>query len=257
VAADLPLKGRHAVVTGASRGIGAAIAARLSKLGAELTLIGRNAETLARVADTIANAHPLVCDVTDPDDVQRAFQTARTRAPIAVLVNNAGAAESVPFLKTSDEMLERMLAVNVKAAFRCTRAALPSMREAGWGRIVNVASTAGLKGYAYVSAYVASKHALVGMTRALAIELAREPITVNAVCPGFTDTDIVHDAVANIVRKTGRTEEQALEQLVANNPQSRLIRPDEVAETVAWLCGPESESITGQAIAIAGGEVMG
>ncbi len=257
MAAELPLKGRRAVITGASRGIGAAIAARLSALGAGVVLIGRHAETLERVSGGIDGAHPLVCDVTNADDVRHAFESICTRGPIAILVNNAGAAESAPFLKTSDEILERMLAVNVKAAFRCARAALPSMREAGFGRIVNIASTAGLKGYAYVSAYVASKHALIGMTRALAMELGREPVTVNAVCPGFTDTEIVRDAVANIVAKTGRTEAQALAEIVANNPQGRLIKPEEVAETVAWLCGPGSESITGQAIAVAGGEVMG
>ncbi|HEY2447172.1 MAG TPA: SDR family oxidoreductase [Rhizomicrobium sp.] len=256
MAADLSLEGRHAVVTGASRGIGAAIAARLADMGAQTTLMGRDASALESEASRNPDARVIVCDVTNPDQIEKAFAEARARAPISILVNNAGAAESAPFLKTSDEMLERMLAINLMAAFRCTRAALPSMIGSGWGRIVNISSIAGLRGYPYVSAYVAAKHALIGVTRALAMETARQGITVNAVCPGYTDTALVRKSVATIVAKTGRSEDEALGELVRHNPQARLIRPEEVADTVAWLCSSAAESITGQAIAVAGGEIM-
>jgi NAD(P)-dependent dehydrogenase (short-subunit alcohol dehydrogenase family) len=252
----MSLHSRHAIVTGASRGIGAAIATRLSGMGADLTLIGRDGEALERLAATLGRAQAEVCDVTDADRIAGLFARLCARAPVAVLVNNAGAAESAPFLKTTDAIFERMIGLNLMAAVRCTRAVLPSMIGAGWGRVINVASTAGLKAYPYVSAYVAAKHALVGVTRALALELAREPVTVNAVCPGYTDTDLVRDAVVRIVARTGRSEAETRDALVAGNPQHRLIRPEEVADAVAWLCGPESASITGQAIAVAGGEVM-
>jgi len=256
VAADLPLSGRHAIVTGASRGIGAAIAARLAAMGALVTLMGRDEETLGRQAGRSSGARAAVCDVTDPAQVEKTFVEAQNRAPIAILVNNAGAAESAPFLRTDDAMLERMLAVNVASAFRCTRAALPSMIEAGWGRVVNVSSIAGLRGYPYVTAYAAAKHALVGFTRALAAETARQGITVNAVCPGYTDTELVHGAVATIVEKTGRSDTDVLGELIRNNPQGRLIHPHEVADAVAWLCGAAAAAVSGQAIAIAGGEIL-
>jgi NAD(P)-dependent dehydrogenase (short-subunit alcohol dehydrogenase family) len=256
VPADAPLAGRHAVVTGASRGIGAAIAMRLAAMGARLTLIGRDSDALERVAHRIGDARVCRCDVTDAGQVETAFAEARACAPIAILINNAGAAASAPFLKTSEAVLERMLAVNVASAFRCTRAALPSMLAGGWGRVVNISSVAGLRGYPYVTAYVAAKHALVGFTRALAMETARQGVTVNAVCPGYTDTELVQGAVATIVAKTGRSETEAVQELIRGNPQGRLIRPEEVADAVAWLCGPGADSITGQAIAVAGGEIM-
>jgi len=256
VPADLSLSGRHAVVTGASRGIGAAIAARLAEMGALTTLIGRDAEALRREASRNKEARVALCDVTDPAQVEMVFAEACARAPVAILINNAGAVESAPFLKTTDAMLERLLDVNLLSAFRCARAALPPMIAVGWGRIVNIASIAGLRGYPYVTAYVAAKHALVGLTRALAMETARQGITVNAVCPGYTDTELVHNAVATIVSRTGRSEADALGELIRNNPQGRLIQPEEVAETVAWLCSPGAGSITGQAIAVAGGEIM-
>jgi NAD(P)-dependent dehydrogenase (short-subunit alcohol dehydrogenase family) len=254
VPAELPLSGRHAVVTGASRGIGAAIALRLTHMGAQTTLIGRDRDALEREAARSAAARVVVCDVTDAAQVERAFAEAREHAPISILVNNAGAAESAPFLKTSDAMLDRLMALNVASAFRCTRAALPSMLELGWGRVVNISSIAGLHGAPYISAYCATKHALVGFTRALAAETARQGVNVNAVCPGYVDTDLVRKAVAAIVAKTGRSEEEVIGEMVRHNAQGRLIHPEEVADTVAWLCGSEAGSVSGQAIAVAGGE---
>jgi NAD(P)-dependent dehydrogenase (short-subunit alcohol dehydrogenase family) len=192
-------------------------------------------------------------DVTDPASVAEAF----ARAGAAdILVNNAGQAASSPFMRTDAELWQRMLDVNLTGAYHCIQAALPGMLDAGWGRIVNVASTAGLTGYRYVAAYCAAKHGLVGLTRALALELAMKGITVNAVCPGYTETDIVQEAVANIVRKTGRSAEQARAELAAGNPQGRLVQPDEVAHAVAMLCMPAAAAMNGQAIAVAGGEVM-
>jgi NAD(P)-dependent dehydrogenase (short-subunit alcohol dehydrogenase family) len=253
VHAELPLTGRHAVVTGASRGIGAAIAARLAQLGAQTTLMGRDAQALKCEAAHSANAQAIICDVTDPEQVDRAFAEARARAPISILINNAGVAESAPFLRTTDAFLDRLMAVNVTSAFRCTRAALPSMIELGWGRVVNISSIAGLHGAAYITAYCASKHALVGFTRALAAETARQGITVNAVCPGYVDTELVHKAVGAIVAKTGITADKVVGEMIRHNPQGRLIRPEEVADTVAWLCGPDAGSVSGEAIAISGG----
>jgi NAD(P)-dependent dehydrogenase (short-subunit alcohol dehydrogenase family) len=256
-----PLQGRHAVVTGGGTGIGLAVARALAGLGAAVTVMGRRAEPLAaavealRAADGEAQAVP--CDVTDEGRVNRAFVQARAGlGPVSVLVNNAGAARSAPFLKTGPELWGEMLAVNLTGAFLCTRAALPDMLEAGFGRVVSVASTAGLAGYPYVAAYCAAKHGLVGMTRALALETARTGVTVNAVCPGFTDTDLIADSVRTITAKTGRSAEEARGALAAHNPQGRLVTPGEVAEAVAWLCLPSSQSMTGQAIAVAGGEVM-
>ena len=176
--------------------------------------------------------------------------------PINVLVNNAGQAASAPFLKTDAAVFERMIGVNLMGVFHCTQAAIPDMLAAQSGRVINVASTAGLVGYAYVSAYTAAKHGVIGLTRALALELATKGITVNAVCPGYTETDIVKDAVLNIMTKTGRTEFEARTELAKGNPMKRLVQPDEVADTVSWLAGLGAASITGQAIAVCGGEVM-
>jgi 3-hydroxybutyrate dehydrogenase len=250
------LDGRHAVVTGAGRGIGAAIATALAAEGAQVTLLGRNEAQLKEKCETLLVAQAICCDVTDEAAVGAAFAEARrVFGPVAVLVNNAGAAESAPFVRTSLELLRRMLDVNLIGIFLCSRAALPDMLDAGSGRIVNIASIAGLKGAAYVSAYCAAKHAAIGLTRALALETATKGITVNAVCPSYADTDMARRAIANIVAKTGRSAADAEMELVRKNPQGRLIRPEEVAATVLWLCAPGSEAITGQVIAIAGGEV--
>jgi len=252
-----PLEGQHALVTGGSRGIGAAIAAELAQAGARLSLFGRDAERLQAQARRLGEGvHTEVCDVSEPEAVARAIQRAEAvLGPVRILVNNAGQAESQPFLKTDRALWERMLSVNLTGAFLCTQAVLPGMLRAGGGRIVNIASTAGLKGYPYVAAYCAAKHGLIGLTRSLALELARKNITVNAVCPGFTETELLQASLTQIVQKTGRSPDEARAELTKTNPQGRLVTPQEVAQAVLWLCLPGSAAINGQAIAVAGGEV--
>ena len=246
-----PLAGRTALVTGGSRGIGRAIALRLLAEGARVTITGRDVATLERSALELGCAW-LAADATDARAVARAVAAA---GPLDVLVNNAGAAFSKPFERQTDDDLADILARNLGATFRATRAALPGMRERGWGRIVNVASTAGLKGYAYAAAYCAAKHGVIGLTRALALEYAATGVTVNAVCPGFTDTDLTSAAVATIVTTTGRSAEAARTSLAAFNPQRRLVEPAEVADAVAFLCGPGAGAVTGQSLVVAGGEI--
>jgi len=254
---DAPLAGMHAVVTGGGRGIGRAIAARLGELGASLTLLGRDASRLGAAAATLPACDTLPCDVGDAAAVAAAFAALAGRGKrVAILVNNAGAARSAKFATTDDALWNDMLRVNLTGTFHCTQAALPAIAAAPFGRIVNVASTAGLVGYPYVAAYCAAKHGVVGLTRALALELAPTHVTVNAVCPGYTDTDLTDDAVANIVARTGRTPAAARDALAARNPQKRLVTVDEVAAAVAWLCLPDAASITGQAVSVSGGEVM-
>ncbi len=245
---------RHAVVTGGGSGIGAAIAKALSAAGARVTLMGRDPDKLMAMAEELGAAYQ-AADVTDRDQLATAFAAAgKQHGTITILVNNAGAAEAAPFGKMDDELWDRLIAVNLTGVYNCTRAAINAMAEAGAGRVVNIASTAGLKGYAYVAAYCAAKHGVVGLTRALALEYAKKGVTVNAVCPGYTNTEIVAASLDKIVAATGRSRDEALAELVKVNPQRRLIEPEEVAATVMWLC--QQESITGQAIAVAGGEVM-
>lgn len=256
-----PLQGRHGVVTGATRGIGWEIAQTLARLGANVTLMGRDEAMLKSRAQDLSihfdgNYGSLTCDVGNEDSVEAAFAAAADfLGPVHILVNNAGIGASAPFHRMDTEHWNSIISTNLDGTFHCTRQVYPAMREAGWGRIVNVASTAGLKGYGYIAAYAASKHGVVGLTRALAIEAAKTGVTVNAVCPGYTDTDIVAETVANITAKTGRTAAEARAELAHHNPQGRLVQPWEVAETVAWLCLPASAAITGQSIPIAGGEV--
>ena len=249
---------RHALVTGGGRGIGAAISSVLVAAGHHVTITGRHAARLASLAETLGeNCQALSMDVTDRASVDAALAIARQRfGAVEILVNNAGQAGSAPFLKTDAALLQDMLAVNLGGVFNCTQSVLPDMLAANWGRIVNVASTAGLRGYAYVSAYSAAKHGVIGLTRSLALELAGKGITVNAVCPGYTETDIVKDAIANIMAKTARTEAQARAELAKSNPQGRLVQAEEVANAVLWLASEGATSITGQAVAVAGGEVM-
>jgi NAD(P)-dependent dehydrogenase (short-subunit alcohol dehydrogenase family) len=254
------LQGRHAVVTGGGRGIGAAIARALAAQGARITLMGRTQATLEREAAglrTLTEVHCRTVDVADAGSVEAAFiAAADALGPVAILVNNAGQAASAPFGKTDPALWQQMLDVNLTGTYLGIRAALPGMLDLGWGRIVNIASTASLRGYAYVSAYCAAKHAVLGLTRSLALELARKPVTINAVCPGYTETDIVRDTLANIQAKTGRSAAEAEAELVKHNPQGRFVQPEEVANAVLWLCQPGSEAVTGQAISVSGGETM-
>jgi len=246
-----PLGGLHALVTGGGSGIGAACALALAQHGATVTVLGRRADALTAVGA----AGVAVADVTDSAALAASIaEAAAARGNIAILVNAAGAAESAPFARADDALWDRMLAVNLRGAVNAIRAVLPGMLERRQGRIVTIASTAGLKGYAYVTAYTAAKHAVIGLTRALAQEVATKGITVNAVCPGFTDTDLVAESVARIVSTTGRDAAAARAELARHNPQGRLLRPEEVAAAVVALCLPGASGINGQSIAVDGGE---
>ncbi len=251
------LDGTHVLITGGGTGIGAAIAARLSEEGAHVTVTGRRLEPLEKVADRLPNAHAVPFDVTDEMAVEGGISVAAGQfGPVDILINNAGAAESAPFGRTTTDAWHATLRVNLTGVFLMSRAVLPGMVERGYGRIVSIASTAGLKGYAYVAAYCAAKHGVVGMTRSLALEVAQKGITVNAICPGYTETELLVESVANITDKTGASEDEAWAQLAKSNPQGRFVWPGEVAEAAAWLVGPNAGAITGQAIVVAGGEVM-
>ncbi|MFL6678250.1 MAG: SDR family NAD(P)-dependent oxidoreductase [Burkholderiaceae bacterium] len=253
---------RRVLVTGATRGIGAAIARALAGAGWHVTLAGRARAALDEVRVTLpiaeGMAHDCVeLDVTDAASVARAFAEVHARGgALHALVNNAGAVETGPMARLPHATWDRMLAVNLTGAFLCTQAALPPMIAARAGRIVNIASTAGQKGYAYCTAYAAAKHGVLGMTRSLALELAPQGLSVNAVCPGYTDTAIVRDGVAKIVAATGRSESDAMATFSQSSPLKRLVEPDEVAATVLWLCADAPAAYTGQAMSVSGGEVM-
>jgi 3-hydroxybutyrate dehydrogenase len=250
---------RHAVVTGGGSGIGAATAAALLKAGARVTLMGREMAKLATQREKLGGGEHIVCvsvDVADEAAVNDAFARAtQALGDVDILVNNAGQATAALFAQTDLALWKRMLDVNLTGAFLCTRAVLPAMLARKHGRIVNVASTAGQVGYPYVAAYCASKHGVIGMTRALALEVATQGVTVNAVCPGYTETELLQASLEQITRKTSRSEAEARSILVRHNPQQRFVTPDEVANAVLWLCAPGSSAITGQSISVSGGEI--
>lgn len=249
------LTGKHAIVTGGGTGVGAAIARMLCDAGASVTVTGRRPEPLREVANRLPGAQAIPCDVTDPGAVEKLFEAATDGlGPAEIVVGNAGAAESAPLDSVDLAAWNAALAVNLTGAFLTAKGALPPMRKAGWGRLIFIASTAGLKGYRYVAPYVAAKHGVVGLTRALALETARVGITVNAVCPGFTDTDMLERSIEKIMAATGRSAEEARASLADGNPQGRFVEPSEVANAVLWLCSDGASAVTGQAISVSGGE---
>ncbi len=251
------LTGRHAVVTGGATGIGRAISEALATKGAFISILARDVERAKKVAKKLPKAVAIGMDLTKPAVVDSAFQNVISQnGDIDILVNNAGAAQSAPFEKTNLDLWQAMLDVNLTGTYLCTRAALKSLKKSKAGHIINIASTSGLKGYAYTSAYTAAKHGVIGLTRALAVELAESPVRVNAVCPGFTDTKLVQEFIDQIVEKTGRSRDDVLSEFTKFNPQNRLVDPKEVAETVLWLCSNNVTSLTGQALTLAGGEIM-
>lgn len=256
------LEGKVALITGGGRGIGRAVAFALAREGASIAVLARTAEQVASVATEIESACGVetmhaVCDVSSAESVECAFASVRERfGRVDILVNNAGIAESAPLVKTSDELWQRHLAINLNGTFYCTRAALASMLERGWGRVINIASIAGKTGAPYIAAYTASKHAVVGLTRSVALEVATRGVTVNAICPGYVETEMAAHAIENITAKTGKTLDEAREILNQMSPQNRLITPEEVAALALLLASEEGRGINGQAINVDGGSVL-
>ena len=259
---EKPLKGQHAVITGGSRGIGAAISNYLAHLGADISLTGRTEKTLAKQANYIRNnykvkVHTALGNMADELDVGRCFESAsKELGSVQILVNNAGIGKSAPFHRMETNLWNEIIGLNLTGTYLCTKQVFSEMRESGYGRIVNISSTVGLRGYPYIAAYCASKHGVIGLTRTLALECVKKGITVNAICPGYTDTDLVSEAVDAIVEKTGKERTEIQSEIDNMSPMGRMVTPDEVAETVAWICLPSSASITGQSIVVSGGAVM-
>jgi len=247
----MSIQSRHVIITGGGSGVGSETAGEFAAAGARVTIMGR------REAALKAQQLPYqVCDVTDADAVRRAFEAAREdQGPVSVVIANAGAAESAPFASLSPALLDTMLSVNLGGVVNSWQAGLADMKQAGWGRLIAIASTAGLKGYAYSSAYCAAKHGVIGLTRALALELASSGITVNAVCPGFIETPMLERSLENIVTKTGKSHEWARDALLSGNPQKRFIQTDEVAGAALWLCSESARSVNGHTVSLSGGEI--
>lgn len=244
------LAGKRVLITGGGTGTGADLARGFHAAGAEVVIAGRRAEPLEAIAARYPGLRSVTADVTNEASVAAMFAAA---GPVDVVIANAGASTSAPMARTSLDSWNAMLAVNLTGVFLTLREGLKQFT--GWGRLISVASTAGLKGYAYVAPYAAAKHGVVGLTRSLALEVARKPVTVNALCPGFLDTEMTERSIVNIMDKTGKSRDDALAALTATNPQGRLVQPAEVTAAALWLCGPGSDGVNGQAIAIAGGEV--
>ncbi|HEY0380034.1 MAG TPA: SDR family NAD(P)-dependent oxidoreductase [Pyrinomonadaceae bacterium] len=257
------LAGRIAVITGGGRGIGRAVALAFAREGADVMVLARTGDEVRRVAEEVRDvcgvrgAHA-VCDVADAASVERAFALPGKQFGRAadILVNNAGIAESAPFVKTADELWRRHLDVNLSGTFYCMRAALPAMIERGWGRVINIASIAGKTGAPYIAAYAASKHGVLGLTRSAAVEVATRGVTVNAICPGYVETDMTERAVSNITARTGKSTDEARAILERMSPQQRLVTPEEVAAVALLLAGHEGRGINGQAINVDGGSVL-
>ncbi len=249
------ISGSHALVTGGGTGVGRAIAETLAEAGVSVTICGRRAEALEAVAATSRNIHAIAADVTDPASVKSLYEQAEAaRGPFDIVVANAGIAGSAPAHKVTLEDWQHTLNVNLTGAFLTVQPALAGMAKRGDGRIIFVASVAGLKGYGYVAPYVASKHGVIGLMRALAVEFVKTGVTVNAVCPSFVETDMLEESIQRIMQKTGRSEAEARASLSSGNPQGRFIQPEEVAASVLYLCDDKAASITGQTISISGGE---
>ena len=257
-----PLNGHHALITGGSRGIGASISNALAALGASITIISRDIDKLKLQARHLekkfkSSVFYASADITDGNQIKDSFaKSVASNGPINILINNAGIGKSMPFHKMNLEFWNETISLNLTSTFLCTQQVYEAMRKDGYGRIVNISSTVGLRGYPYITAYSASKHALMGLTKSLALECVKKGITVNAICPGYTETDLVTNAIDNIVQTSGKDVNEVKTEIENMSPMGRLIKPEEVAESTAWLCLPSSSSITGQAIVVAGGALM-